>query len=505
MKKTAALIMILTILSKIFGFGREITLSYLYGASNISDAYLISITIPNAIFGFVAVGLSAGYIPMYSNISRNEGEIEANKFTNNLINILLVTCSIIVLFGLLYTDQIVKIFASGFEGDTLALTVRLTKISLLAIYFIALVSIFTGYLQMKNNYIIPALIGLPLNFIIIISIIFSQNTNVLILSIGYVIAILSQVFLMIPYMRKNKYRYKGIFDIKDKNIINMAYIISPVILGISVNQINVLIDRTIASQLAVGGISALNYANRLNGFVLGIFVLSIVTVLYPMISKMAAENNMKGLKKSLSEAITGVNLLVLPSMIGLMIFAIPIISVLFGRGAFDTSAILMTSSALIFYSIGMIGFGLREVLSRVFYSMNDTKTPMINAVIGVVLNIILNIILSKYMGIKGLALATSIAAIFTTILLFISLRKKIGSFGMKQISISFLKILFASLIMGLIVKLSFNHFTSIISQNLSLLIATAVGAASYFIIIYFMKIHDVDMIVSAIKRRLRKA
>jgi len=134
--------------------------------------------------------------------------------------------------------------------------------------------------------------------------------------------------------------------------------------------------------------------------------------------------------------------------------------------------------------------------------MQDTKTPMINAATGMIVNIFLNILLSKYMGLSGLALATSIAATFTTVLLFISLRKKIGPFGMKQISISFLKILFASLVMGGLAKLSFNYLTSSLSQNLSLLIAIGVGAASYFVIIYFMKIEDVDVIVGVIKNRL---
>jgi putative peptidoglycan lipid II flippase len=127
---------------------------------------------------------------------------------------------------------------------------------------------------------------------------------------------------------------------------------------------------------------------------------------------------------------------------------------------------------------------------------------MFNAAIGMVLNIVLNIILSRYLGIGGLALATSIAATFTTVLLFISLRKKIGPFGMKQISISFLKILFASSIMGLLAKLSFNYLTATLSQNISLLLAIGVGAVSYFVIIYFMKIEDVDVIVGAIKKKL---
>lgn len=496
--------MLLTIISKLFGFGREVTLSYFYGASNISDAYLISITIPSVIFGFVSAGLGGGYIPLYSKIIQNEGEIEANRFTSNLINILLVICTLIIFAGLLFTEQIVKLFASGFEDKTLILTVQFTRISLLAIYFTGLVEIFSRYLQIKGNYIIPALIGLPLNFFVILSIILSKNTNILLLALGFVIAVSSQIFLVIPYMKKSRFKYKGILDLKDKHLIKMVYIVLPIILGISVNEINVLVDRTIASQIAVGGISALNYANKLNRSVQGIFVLSIATVLYPVISKMAAEKNMTGLKRSLAEAITGTNLLVIPAAVGSMIFAVPIVSILFGRGAFDNQAIQMTSYALFFYSIGMVGFGLRDILSRAFYSMQDTKTPMINASIGMGLNIVLNIILSKYLGIGGLALATSIAAIFTTVLLFISLRKKIGPFGIKQISISFFKILFASLIMGGVAKLFHNFLTSILSDNFLLFISIGIGAVLYFVIIYFMKIDDVDVIIKAMKRKFGK-
>ena len=500
MKKTALIVMIITIISKIFGFGREVALSYVYGASNISDAYIISITIPGVIFSFIAAGLGAGYIPMYSRIQKNRGEIEADNFTNNIINVLLLICTIIVFLSLLFTRQIVQIFASGFTGETLFLAVTFTRITLLAIYFTGLVSILSGYLQIKGNYIAPALVGIPLSFFVVLSIIFSSYTSLLVLPLGYVIAIAAQVLLVIPY--KHEYRYKFSLQLMDKHIVEMGYMIIPIIIGVSVNQINMLVDRTLASRIAVGGISAINYAERLNGFIQGIFVISIATVLYPTLSKMAAEKNMIGLKKYLSGAITGVNILVLPATVGSMIFAVPIISLLFGRGAFDEHALDMTSYALFFYSVGMTAFGLRNILSRAFYSMEDTKSPMVNGSIGMMLNIILNFILSKYLGIGGLALATSIAAIVTTTLLFISLHKKIGPFGMKQISISFLKILFASLVMGGLAKLSFNYLTASLSQNIALLIAIGVGAVSYFVIVYFMKIEDVDVTVGAIKKKL---
>ncbi|MCK4257768.1 MAG: murein biosynthesis integral membrane protein MurJ [Halanaerobiales bacterium] len=504
MKKTALILMIITILSKIIGFTRDITLSYFYGASNVSDAYLISLTIPMAIFGIVGIGISTGYIPMYSKIEQNYGEKEGNRYTNNLINILLVICTIIVTMGLLFTEQIVKLFASGFEGETLALAVQFTRISLWGIYFTGLMYIFKGFLQLKGSYAIPALVGFPLNFFIILSIFLSSNTDVIILAIGSVIGIASQLFLLLPFIYKKGYKYKFILDIEDKHIKRMAHIALPVIIGVSVNQINVLVDRTLASQIAIGGISALNYANRLNAFIQGIFVLSISTAMYPMISKMAAEDDIVGLKKSVSEAIGGINLLVIPATIGAMVFTEPVVSLLFGRGAFDSNAISMTSYALFFYAIGMVGFGLREVLSRAFYSLQDTKTPMINAAIAMVMNIVLNIILSKFLGIGGLALATSISAIFCSLLLFISLRAKIGSFGLKNIIISFIKILCASLVMGIISKITYNTLLNNISANSALIVAIGIGVLIYFIIIYFMKIEDVETIVNTLKRKFKK-
>ena len=504
MKKTAILLMIITIISKILGFGREITLSYFYGASNISDAYLIALTIPGVIFSFIATGISTGYIPMYSKIQQEYGEKEGNRFTNNLTNILIIICTIIIFLGLLFAEPIVKLFASGFEGETLALAVQFTKITLLGIYFTGVISIFSGFLQLKGNYVIPALVGFPLNFITIVTIFLSYKTNMMVLAIGSVIATASQLVLLIPFIHKKGFRYEFVLDVKDEYIKKMAYIALPVIIGVSVNQINTLIDRTLASSIAVGGISALNYANKLNGFVQGLFVAPLATAMYPMISKMAAEDNIKGLKSSVSEAINSINILVIPATFGAMLFAEPVVKLLFGRGAFDSQAIAMTSNALFYYSIGMIGFGLREIISRGFYSLQDTKTPMINAAISMAMNIVLNLILSKFMGIGGLALATSISAIFCTGLLFISFRKKIGSFGMKNIVISFIKILCASLVMGAMAKLAYDILLKHIGANLSLIAAIIVGAAVYFVIIYFMKIDEVDSMIDAVKRKLKR-
>lgn len=504
MKKTAILLMFLTIISKMMGFVREISLSYFYGASNVSDAYIISITIPSVIFALIGAGISTGFIPMFSSVEGDYGEKEAKKYMDNLINIILFFCTFIVVFVLFFTEPVVKLFASGFTGETLALAIRFTKISILGIYFTGIIAVFSGFLQLKENFAIPALIGIPMNIIVIFSLFLSSKTDIIVLSIGTVLATVSQLLFLLPSIKKKGYRYRFILDFKNKHIINMARITIPVIIGVSVNQINVLVDRSLASGITVGGISALTYANRLNGFVQGLFVMSISTVMYPMISKMAAKKDMDGLEASIIEAVNSISILVIPATVGAMVFNRPIVKLLFGRGAFDPTALEMTSAALFFYAIGMIGFGLREVLSRGFYALKDSKTPMINGVIAVGTNIVLNIILSKFLGIGGLALATSISAILGSTLLILSLRKKLNGFRFTKIFISWIKILLASLTMGAVAYFSYKFLYSIVGENLALVLSIGVGGIVYLGILPFLKLEEVDNVIAIVKRKLGK-
>jgi len=501
LKKTAIILMLVTIISKLLGFFREITMSYYYGASDVSDAYFVSLTIPVVVFSFIGLGISTGYIPMYSKIKEASGELEGQKFTNNLISFFIIISTVLVIVLEVFAEPVVKIFASGFEGKTLELAIKFTRITVLGIYFSGIISIYNGFLQLKNKYLIPALIGFIYNFAIISSIYISYLTNIIILAFGSVVAFIAQFFFLLLFVKKEGYNPNFYINFKDSNIIALGKISLPLIFGTAISQINVLIDKTIASNVAIGGISALNYADRLNSFILSTVVMSISISVYPMMSRSVAENNIGKLKLVISESITGISLLIVPATIGAVLYSSSLVKLLFGRGAFGIDAINTTTSALIFYSVGMMGIGLREILSKAFYSIQETRIPAFNAAIGMVLNIILNIILSRYLGIGGLALATSISATVTTFLLFVTLRKKIGPFGMKQISISFLKILFASLVMGFFSKTSFNYLTASLSQNLSLLLAIGVGAVTYFVIIYFMKIEDVDVIVGVIKKK----
>ncbi len=503
MRTTATLLIILTIISKLFGLFRELTLSYFYGASNISDAFLISLTIPTVIFSFIGTGLYAGYIPMYSKIKLENGEKNAIRYTNNLINIVLIICTLIAILAFIFTEPLVKIFAIGFKGETLELAIRFTRISILGIYFTALLHIYNGFLRLHDNYMSSALTGIPLNLITIIAIYLSVKLDTIVLAIGSLLAIMSQLIMLLPFAHIKGLRYRFILDLREENIRRMAIIALPVIIGASIDQINVVVDRTMASKISVGGVSALNYGSKLNSFVHDIFVTSISTVAYPAMSKMAAENDLRGMKLSIKEAINMISLLVAPAALGCMVLAEPIVEFLFSRGAFDAEAKMMTASVLFFYSVGSLAYGYRNILARAFYSMSDTKTPMINANIAVVLNVLLNIILSKFLGLGGLALATSISAMFTTFLLAINLRKRIGALGIRDMAVTLFKILLASGLMAVGARLLFDILQSYFVSKLSLLLSIGAGAIIYGVIVYFMKIEEVDSLILGIKNRIK--
>ncbi|MDO5061763.1 MAG: murein biosynthesis integral membrane protein MurJ [Peptostreptococcaceae bacterium] len=502
MKKTALIILCITLISKILGFGREVILSYFYGASPISDAYFVAVTVPAILLEFLGIAIATSYIPMMSRISHEEGMESAQRYTVNLINHVLLFVMIVFVLAELLAPFIVKLLAVGFEGDLLEITVKFSRVMLSSIFVLGLLNIFGGYLQLQGNYLIPAMMGLPLNIITILSIYLAARSNDHVLIIGTALAQFSQMFFMLPWVWKSGLKYRRSLDLKDERIRATIWIALPVILGASVNQINLLVDKTIASTIVVGGISALNYAGKLNLFIQGVFVVSITTVLFPRIAKMAEEKNIQGIREGISESFAMIDLLVIPITIGALIFSKEIVAVLFGRGAFDENALLLTSSALFFYSIGMIGFGYREVLSKAFYSMHDTKTPVVNATIGVGINIILNLVLSRFMGLGGLALATSISALVTAALMMGSLRKKLGKLDIWSIDVA--KILLASVVMGGCAKMTFDLLSVGGGMFSSLVLAVLCGVVVYVILGLLLKIEEAVKLKNIVVARLKR-
>lgn len=503
--KSAIGLIIVTGLAKVIGFIREIVLASAYGASELTDAYLISTSIPNAIFAIIGIALSTTFIPIYCDIKKKNGRKEADKFTSNIINICILISIILVLIITINIEVIVKLFAVGFSGEILDLTIKMTKISIWSIVLLSINAGIKSFLNANDNFVVSGLIGIPHNIAIMgsifLSVILKDET---ILIYGFIIGSLIQILVQVPSAIKLKYEYKFILNFKDEYIRKLLILLGPVLIGVSVDQVNTIVDKTLASTLPAGSISALNYSNRLITFVMAIFIISISSVIYPMLSNLSLEKTKEKFIESVNKIINIISILIIPISVGSIALSTPIVRVLFQRGAFDENATTMTAIALVFYSIGIIGFGLREVLSKVFYSLQDTKIPMINGIIAMILNIIINLVLIGRMGHAGLALGTSLSSILCTQLLFKSLKKKIGDFGQKKIYINMIKSIFSSLLMGISTYFIFKILSLCsINEMISLLISIVFGGTIYLMLMIILKCNEINEIIMYCKLKLK--
>lgn len=501
---SSIIIMIGMMLNKLLGFIREVSIANAFGASIEADIYFFAYMIPSIIFSLFSRVMTTTFIPVFLELKNNKGEDYAMDIANSLVNVIIFLSTIITVLGISLAKFYIPYIAMGFEGENLLKTIRLTQIMFPLVVFLAVTTIISGILQAYSRFFVQTIVWLPNNIVIIAyNFILSRYFGIKGLAIATVIAGITQILIQIPELIKVGYKYKFIFDIKNPYIIKMVNLMIPIFIGAGVAQINVLVDKALASTLAEGSISSLNFANRLISLPISIFVISIGTAAYPRLSEMAGSKNYEEfvvLIKNISKTIL---LIIAPITIAAMILRYPIIEFLFQRGAFNKNATKLTAIALFYYSIGLIGVALRDILNRAFYAMQDTRTPVINSIISIAINIVLNLILIKFMGHGGLALATSIANILTIVLLVFSLNKKInfniGWSTFKYLFNLFIVTLSTAVIMNnsLILLKGFNAFVLLV-------IETLIMAISYLILLKLFRFKEVDLFLKKIPAIGRK-
>jgi putative peptidoglycan lipid II flippase len=349
---------------------------------------------------------------------------------------------------------------------------------------------------------------IPYNISYIVFLVFLAGTFGLKgLMVASVLAVASQITVQVPGMKKTGYKYKFILDFKDEYIKKIARLTPPIFVSVSVYQVNVIIDRSLASTLVPGSISALNYANTINGIVGSIFIAAIVTVIFPMLAEEVAKKNFEGLKKMMVAGINVILLITVPAAVGIIILAHPIVKLAFQRGIFDAAATYMTAGGLIFYTLGLVGSSVSTLLYNVYYSFQDTKTPMRVGFISVAVNIAFNLILIRPMAHRGLALATSISAIVSAMVLLYMLRKKLGPFGFYKSFKCGVKSATAAAVMGVTVYFLYGWLigalaVTTLSQALALLVTVCAGAGLYLAIVYILKVEELTWMVGLVKERL---
>lgn len=494
------ILMILNLLGKIFSFGREMVFSYFYGAGDIKDAFNTSVSAAMMIFNIITVALAKTFIPSYNKVKAEKGEKEADTFTSTLLNFSMFLSTIVLFFAMIFAPYIVKIFAVGYKAEKLRIASIFMRAVLLSIYANIYAAIFSSYLQIKGDFISPALPLLLMNIILAITVAVSKG-SIMIMAVGIFLAYTLQFVLMPRAVRNAGYKYKNPGKIKDKDVINLIRLSIPTTFTMAGMYISTMVDQSFASLvMPTGGVSVIDYSQKILRIVSGVFLVPFQTTIYPKLGRLVAERKNKDMNELMQKTLTITFIFFIPCLLGLMSLSNPIIKFVYQRGKFTATDTLITGGVLFFYAPYLLGPAFTDLLNLGFFSNRDTKTPTVISMISIVINIIMDFVLAKTMGINGLALATTVSVFIAAIITAIAYRKRFGAFDKKSLLINLIKLLLAGFVMVLVAKLILAK----IPTNLGLLIAIVVSAAIYMALIVILKVDHIHEILGNLKKKIRR-
>lgn len=498
--KSSIWVLALIILGKIMSFLRDIIISSEFGSTYQTDAYFAANNIPSIIFAAIISSYLVLLIPTYKKIQIQFSDKEADLFVSRVLNIFMVLSIPLSILGFLFIEQLIYIVAPGFNEQTQKLAILLGKILILSFPFSSATTILATISNANRKYYAPHIIPIFSSIFIIIPIlIFSKEYGIIVLAIAGVTAFVFQLFIQILISKKH-FKYSFNSKLIDPHIKRMSWLVLPIFLGFSVDQINLLVNSIISSNLAEGSLSSLNYAQRLQATINGTLSTALITVIYPLISGLFAENNLERLTAIIVKSLRGVFLVLVPIVVFLAFYSVSFVSIVYFRGKFDATALEQTSSVFFFYSINVLFISIREVILRLYYINNNTKIPFVTSAISLIINIGLSLLFVQYFDVAGLALANLIATGLSTILLFSLISKKTGiNITLRQF-LNFAKgVALPILIFVGIEYLLYRNLT--IGNNLFLFLSVfLVSAIIYYLLLLLFKQKDALQLIKMIKR-----
>lgn len=500
--KTAFWMSILTLISKGFGFVREMAMATFFGTSYVVDAYVMSQAVPGILFAAFFSAIATAYMPLLSEKVEKEGENAGWIFTSQIIRILLVFSVVAAILGIIFSDSLVSVIASGFTGETAQLTSFFLKVTFSYIIFSSIVGIYEYYLQYKGTFIPQIIVGYVQNGILISVIIISALTSYYFLAFGMLIAYSVRLLIVSLLAKSRGFKYVRTGEELKATIKKIAILGLPVFIGSGVRQINLFVDRFLASGLVEGSIAALNYSAILNGLIMSLSITVLTTLIYPRLNKASARNEMGEFTDLLQRGMVLIIMLAMPFSLGAMVFNADLVQIVFERGKFDEAATSLTAISYLYYSAGLVFMSINDLMLRAYYSLHDMKGPMIFAAIGVTVNITFNLILIGPMAHGGLALATSIAALVNTVLLVSNFRKKGLAGPVFKDKNKYGKIILSSFAAVGLSKAFHRGLIALIWMPRMIYLGLAVlfAAVIYWALLRFFKVKELDLIKELFKK-----
>ncbi len=467
--QAALIIAIISLISKFFGFFREVLVAKYFGATGQTDAFIVALIIPSLILGLFSGGFAALIIPFYLE-KKAQSQEAARRFVNSVFMVWGTIFIVLSIFIFIFAPFCVRVIAYGFKGETFSLAITLTRYLIISGLFTVLTGMFTGLFQAEKQFFFPIFVTFLGNIGLVLSLfLLHRYLGIHSWTLGQTFcwgfaffAMLTILFWRFKFFHSLSYKQIDWVEIK-----KFALLLIPLVISGGLSVLNQVVDKTIASSLDAGSIASLNFATRIWQIPFSLLAVPIATAVFPTFSELALNGaSRKEYETRLNRTLSYMFYLTIPSTVFLFFLSEPIVRLFFERGAFDSQATDLTSFVLKMYVLGLFAHAISPILARAFYSFKNTRTPLIISAICISLNIILNILLSKLLGAAGIALATSVVMAIDIILYSHFLRKYLIAFP-TSLNLDTVKIILSSLPIGIVCYFSIPFLKNISATSLS--------------------------------------
>jgi putative peptidoglycan lipid II flippase len=472
--RSAGVVSASVFLSRITGLIREIAMARLFGAGQVYDAFLLGFRIPNLTRDLFAEGaLSSAFVPIFTKYLSTKGKTEAAELSNLVATALLIVVGILCLLGMIFSPALVRLLAPGFADvpGKFELAVKLTRIMFPFLLMVALAALAMGVLNACNQFGVPATsstffnigslgFGLALGFLIGPRVGVSPIEG---MAYGVVFGGALQMLWQVPSLVRSGFAFRPRVNLSHPGLRNILQLMGPAIVGNASVQVNVMVNTNFASSITDsaghvinGPVSWLGYAFRFMQLPLGLFGVAIASATLPSVSRSAAAGNMAEFRETLGRSLGMIFLLTIPSSVGLCVLGDSMIAAVYQGGRFRAYDTHQTALALSCYAIGLAGYAAIKVLAPAFYALNDARTPMLVSLASILVNVAAASSMVKLAGLghAGLALSTSLVALFGSVVLFELIRRRVGRLDGRRLTSAFWKISASSALMGVACALS---------------------------------------------------
>lgn len=512
--------------SGLLGFVRTAALGGTFGATTALDAYYAAQRIPETLFVIVAGGaLGSSFIPVFARL-REKDEASAWRLASAVMTITVSVAALLAILVAIFAPQVVaSILAPGKPADVQALIVSLTQVMMVTVVIFSASGLIMGILNANQLFTLPALalslnnIGQIFGVLVLARVLppisgpgQAVDANIYGAALGAVLGALLHLAVQLPGLRQVGARLQVLPDPRAEGVGSVLLLMGPRVLGLAVVQINFIVNAALTSAMVAGSYTALTTAWTLLFFALGIIAQSVGAAVFPSLSALAAAGDMTGFKDRLVGALRSVLFLALPATAALMVLGRPLVAVLFERGEWTAEGTAATAWALSFFAIGIIGFALLEVLSRAFYALSDTATPVGIGVLSMLANIALSLVFVRMMGdplslsrgpFAGLALANALTTLVEALVLWLLLRRRIGRVDDGALLSNTLRVGVAAVVMGAVAVAVSTRLAT--ASALGVLVAA--GAASgvvFFGFCLLLRVDEARSVPALVLRRFRR-